>query len=124
MIHNLQSAAIGARVRGAAYAVAPFLVFVYTAGLITGQWYRRITAALAAAHARWIGDDWRFTQPVDAPAAPPKPAPKPAIRATLHKAPLTVEGLIAAHTQRELMIMAGTKSKRSKKQLAQRILSK
>ena len=39
-------------------------------------------------------------------------------------APLTVEGLVAAHTQRELMVMAGTKSKRSKKQLAQRILTK
>ena len=122
MIHNLQSAAIGARMRGAAYAVAPFLVFVYTAGLIAGQWYRRITAALAAAHARWIGDAWRFDQPVDAPAAPPKPAPKPAIRATLHKAPLTVEALCKAHTQRELMVMAGTRSKRSKKQLAERIL--
>ena len=122
MIHNLQSAAIGARLRGAAYAVAPFLVFIYTAGLITGQWYRRITAALAAAHARWIGDAWRFTQPVDAPVAPPKTAPKPAIRATLHKAPLTVESLCKAHTQRELMVMAGTRSKRSKKQLAERIL--
>ena len=124
MIHNLQSAAIGARLRGAAYAVAPFLVFIYTAGLITGQWYRRITAALAAAHARWIGDEWRFTQPVSAPAAQP-PAAKPQaprVTATRHTAPLTVEGLIAAHTQRELMVMAGTKSKRSKKQLAERIL--
>ena len=75
-------------------------------------------------------DEWRFTQPVDAPAAQPQPpaakpqapAPKPAIRATLHKAPLTVEALCKAHTQRELMVMAGTKSKRSKKQLAERIL--
>ena len=124
MIHNLQSAAIGARMRGAAYAVAPFLVFVYTLGLITGEWYRSTTAAVAAAHARWIGDAWRFDQPVDVPVAPPKPAPKPAIRATLHKAPLTVEALCKAHTQRELMAMAGTKSKRSKKQLAERILSK
>ena len=118
MIHNLQSAAIGARMRGAAMAVAPFLVFVYTLGLITGEWYRSTTAAMAAAHSRWIGDDWRFDQPAHAPAA----APKPVIRATLHKAPLTVESLCKAHTQRELMVMAGTKSKRSKKQLAERIL--
>ena len=120
----MTSAEIGTRLEAVARAIAPALVFAYTAGLITGQWYRRITAALAAAHARWIGDEWRFTQPVNAPAAPPKPAPKPAIRATLHKAPLTVEALCKAHTQRELMVMAGTKSKRSKKQLAERILSK
>ena len=118
MIHNLQSAAIGARMRGAARAVAPFLVFVYTLGLITGEWYRGTTAAMAAAHSRWIGDEWRFDQPVNAPA------PKPVIRAAIHKAPLTVEALVAAHTQRELMAMAGTRSKRSKKQLAERILSK
>ena len=64
-----------------------------------------------------------LTAPAAQPQAP-APAPKPAIRATLHKAPLTVESLCKAHTQRELMAMAGTKSKRSKKQLAERILSK
>ena len=126
----ITSAEIGIRLEAMARAVAPVLVVVYTAGLITGQWYWRIRAAVAAAHAAWIGDDWRFDQPVSAPAAPPQPpaqpapAPKPAIRATLHKAPLTVEALCKAHTQRELMVMAGTKSKRSKKQLAERILSK
>ena len=126
----MTSAEIGTRLETVARAIAPALVFAYTAGLITGQWYRRITAALAAAHARWIGDEWRFDQPVDAPAAPPQPpaqpapAPKPAIRATLHKAPLTVEALCKAHTQRELMAMAGTKSKRSKKFLAEKVLSK
>ena len=62
-----------------------------------------------------------LTAPAAQPQAP-APAPKPAIRATLHKAPLTVESLCKAHTQRELMVMAGTKSKRSKKQLAERIL--
>ena len=124
----MTSAEIGTRLETVARAIAPALVFAYTAGLITGQWYRRITAALAAAHARWIGDEWRFDQPVSAPAAQPQPPaakPKaPRITATRHTAPLTVEGLMAAHTQRELMAMAGTKSKRSKKQLAQRILSK
>ena len=120
----MTSAEIGTRLEAVARAIAPALVFAYTAGLIAGQWYRRITAALAAAHARWIGDAWRFDQPAHAPAAPPKPAPKPAIRATLHKAPLTVEALCKAHTQRELMVMAGTKSKRSKKQLAEKILTK
>ena len=126
----MTSAEIGTRLEAMARAIAPVLVAVYTAGLITGQWYRRIRAAVAAAHAAWIGDDWRFDQPVSAPAAPPQPpaakpqAPRtrPAIRAAVHTAPLTVEGLMAAHTQRELMVMAGTKSKRSKKQLAERIL--
>ena len=118
----MTSAEIGTRLEAVARAIAPALVFAYTAGLIAGQWYRRIRGTVAAAHARWIGDEWRFTQPVSAPAAPPKPAPKPAIRATLHKAPLTVESLCKAHTQRELMVMAGARSKRSKKQLAKRIL--
>ena len=117
MNHNLQSAAIGARIRGAAYAVAPFLVFVYTAGYMLGQWIHRTNDRLAAAYLRMLGLE---RPPVEtAPAAP-----RPVIRATLHKAPLTVEALCKAHTQRELMAMAGTKSKRSKKQLAQRILSK
>jgi len=120
----LTSAEIGTRLEALARAIAPALVFAYTAGLIAGQWYRRITAALAAAHARWIGDAWRFDQPAHAPAAQP-PAAKPQaprITATRHTAPLTVEALCKAHTQRELMVMAGTRSKRSKKQLAERIL--
>ena len=115
---NLTSAAIGTRLEAVARAVAPALVAVYTAGLITGLWYTRIRDAVAAAHSRWIGDAWRFDQPVIAPA----PAPRPVIRAAIHRAPLTVESLCEAHTQRELMTMAGTKSKRSKKQLAEKIL--
>ena len=122
----LSSSAIGARLEGAARASLPALVFVYTLGLIAGEWYRSTTAAVAAAHARWIGDAWRFDQPAHAPAAQPpaqpEPAPKPVVRATLHKAPLTVEALCKAHTQRELMVMAGTRSKRSKKFLAEKIL--
>ena len=126
----MTGAEIGTRLEAVARAIAPALVFAYTAGLIAGQWYRRITTAVAAAHARWIGDAWRFDQPAHAPAAQPQPpaakpqAPRtrPVIKATLHKAPLTVEALCKAHTQRELMVMAGTKSKRSKKQLAERIL--
>ena len=122
---NLTSAAIGTRLEAVARAIAPALVAVYTAGLITGLWYTRIRDAVAAAHARWIGDAWRFDQPAHAPAAQPQapaPAPRPVIRAAVHRAPLTVEALCKAHTQRELMAMAGTKSKRSKKQLAERIL--
>ena len=61
-----------------------------------------------------------------APATAPitAPAPKPAITAQVVHQPLTVDQLIAKHTQRELMTMAGTKSKRSKKQLAEKILQK
>ena len=120
---NLTSAYIGTRLEAVARAVAPALVAVYTAGLITGLWYRRITAAIAAAHAAWIGDEWRFDQPT-APASAPQPtAPaKAAITAKIVHQPLTVDQLIAKNTQRELMTMAGTKSKRSKKQLADKIL--
>ena len=118
----MTSAEIGTRLEAVARAVAPALVAVYTAGLITGLWYRRITAALAAAHAAWIGDDWRFDQPV-APATASASAPaKAVITAQIVHQPLTVDQLIAQHTQRELMVMAGTKSKRSKKQLAEKIL--
>ena len=113
---NLTSAYIGTRLEAVARAVAPALVAVYTAGLITGLWYRRITAAVAAAHAAWIGDEWRFDQPT-APAAA-------AITAQVVHQPLTVDQLIAKHTQRELMTMAGTKSKRSKQQLAEKVLRK
>jgi hypothetical protein len=59
-----------------------------------------------------------------ATASAPATAPKPAIRAVITRQPLTVDQLIAKHTQRELMTMAGTKSKRSKKQLAEKILQK
>jgi hypothetical protein len=64
--------------------------------------------------------------PASAPASAPvaAPAPKPAIRAVITRQPLTVDQLVAKHTQRELMAMAGTKSKRSKKQLAEKILQK
>ena len=112
------SAEIGTRFEAMARVIAPVVAYAYTLGLITGEWYRRISSAIAAAHARWIGDDWRFDRPVIAPT------PKPAFRAAVHRKPLTVEALCKAHTQRELMAMAGTKSKRSKQQLAQRILSK
>ena len=119
----LTSAEIGTRLEAVARAIAPALVAVYTAGYMFGQWLHTTNDQLAAAYLRLLG----LTKPCPqvAPAAQPQPqAPKPTIRATVHKAPLTVEALVAAHTQRELMVMAGTKSKRSKKQLAERILAK
>ena len=61
-----------------------------------------------------------LTAPASATAT--APAPKPAITAVVTHQPLTVDQLIAQHTQRELMVLAGTKSKRSKKQLAEKIL--
>ena len=63
-----------------------------------------------------------LTAPATAPATATAPAPKPAITAVVTRQPLTVDQLIAKHTQRELMTMAGTKSKRSKKHLAEKIL--
>ena len=110
----MTSAAIGTRLEAVARAIAPALVAVYTAGYMFGQWLHTTNDQLAAAYLRLLG-----LAPAAQPAAP---APKPVIRAAVHKAPLTVEALVAAHTQRELMAMAGTKSKRSKKFLAEKIL--
>ena len=117
----LTSAEIGTRLEAAARAIAPALVAVYTAGYMLGQWLHATNDRMAAAYVRLLGLA-PAPQPQPPAAKPQAPAPKPAIRATLHKAPLTVEALCKAHTQRELMAMAGTKSKRSKKQLAERIL--
>jgi hypothetical protein len=63
-----------------------------------------------------------ITAPAPAHAPAPATVPPVAITAAIVHQPLTVEQLIAKHTQRELMTMAGTKSKRSKQQLAERIL--
>ena len=119
----MTSAEIGTRLGAAARAIAPALVAVYTAGYMLGQWLHATNDRMAAAYVRLLGLA-PAPQPQPPAAKPQAPAPKPAIRATLHKAPLTVEALCKAHTQRELMVMAGTRSKRSKKQLAERILSK
>tara|TARA_B100000497_G_scaffold50640_1_gene58371 strand:- start:26 stop:388 length:363 start_codon:yes stop_codon:yes gene_type:complete len=116
----LSSSAIGARLEGAARAALPVLVFVYTAGYMLGCWLHRSNDRLAAAYLQLLGLE---RPPVEA-APVPQPAIRAAVKAAVHKQPLTVEALVAAHTQRELMVMAGTRSKRSKKQLAERILSK
>ena len=55
--------------------------------------------------------------------APAPSAPAARITATVHTAPLTVQSLINNNTQRQLMILAGTKSKRSKKYLAEKIIN-
>jgi hypothetical protein len=112
----LTSAEIGTRLEAVARAVAPALVAVYTAGYMLGQWLHATNDRLAAAYLQLLGLE---RPPVQAAPA----APKPVIRAAVHTAPLTVEALCKAHTQRELMVMAGTRSKRSKKQLAKRILT-
>ena len=112
----LTSAEIGTRLKALARAIAPAMVAVYTAGYMLGQWLHATNDRLAASYVRLLGL---------APAAQPQPPaakPRARVTATRHTAPLTVEGLCKAHTQRELMAMAGTKSKRSKKQLAEKIL--
>ena len=107
----LTSAEIGTRLEQFARAIAPALVAVYVAGYALGQWLHATNASLAAAYVRLLGL---------APA--PQPQRKPIIKAQVIRQPLTVEALIASHTQRELMAMAGTRSKRSKRQLAERVL--
>ena len=111
----LTSAEIGTRLEALARAVAPALVAVYTAGYMLGQWLHATNDRMAAAYVRLLG----LAPAAQPPAAKPQ---APRVTATRHTAPLTVEALVAAHTQRELMVMAGTRSKRSKKQLAERIL--
>lgn len=113
----LTSAEIGTRLEAVARAIAPALVLAYVAGYMLGQWLHATNDRLAAAYLRLLG----LSKPCPQ-TAPAAPAARPVIRATLHRAPLTVEALCMAHTQRELMAMAGTKSKRSKKQLAEKIL--
>ena len=109
----LTSAEIGTRLEQFARTIAPALVAVYVAGYALGQWLHATNASLAAAYVRLLGL---------APAPQPQPQRKPVIEAQVIRQPLTVEALIASHTQRELMAIAGTRSKRSKRQLAERIL--
>ena len=105
----LTSAEIGTRLEQLARAIAPVLVAAYAAGYTLGQWVHRTNDRMAAAYVRFLG-------------LAPAPQPQPIIQAKVIRQPLTVEALIASHTQRELMTMAGTKSKRSKRQLAELIL--
>ena len=78
MIHNLSAASLGGRLRGAAYAVAPFLVFAYVAGFTFGTWLHRSNDQLAAAYLRLLG--------LERPPVEAAPVPKPVIRAAVHKA--------------------------------------
>ncbi len=113
----MTSAEIGTRLENGVRRIAPVIAAVYVAGYMFGRWLHRLNDRLAAAYVRLLG----LHKP---PQAPVPPKRKVVVRATVTRQPLTVEQLIANHTQRELMVMAGTKSKRSKKQLAEKILSK
>ena len=112
---NFSDAAIGSQLQAIVRAIAPIAVAFYVAGLITGHYGRRLWRAYLRVRAAWC--DWHDVRPESAP-----PAPKPAVKASVTRQPLTVDQLIAQHTQRQLMAMAGTKSKRSKKYLAEKIL--
>ncbi len=106
----LTSAEIGTRLETVARAIAPALVAVYTAGYMLGQWLHATNDRMAAAYVSLLG-----LAPAPEPQPPAaKPAIRAAIRAAVHTKPLTVGARVAARTQRELMAMAGTKSKRSK----------
>ena len=147
---RMTGAQIGTWLERQARRVAPAVAFGYALAVHSVEQYKRISSTVAAAHAAWIGDDWRFERP--APVLPvTKPAPvqgalqgprglslplpviaqpvavdvtdrRPVVISKTHRAPLTVDNLIASHTQRELMEIAGTKSKRSKKVLAEKII--
>ena len=110
----ISSQRVGADLERLARRVAPVIAAVYVAGYMLGRWLHRTNDRLAAAYVRLLGL---------APAAA-QPQPRVAVKATITRQPLTVDSLINNHTQRELMVMAGTKSKRSKLHLAQLILNK
>ena len=114
---NFSEAAIGSQLEAIVRAIAPIAVAFYVAGLVTGHYARRLWRAYLRVRAAWC--DWHDVRPEPAPAPP---APKPAVKVSVTRQPLTVDQLIAQHTQRQLMTMAGTKSKRSKKYLAEKIL--
>ena len=113
---NISSQRIGADLERLARRVAPVIAAVYVAGYMLGRWLHRTNDRLAAAYVRLLG-----LAPV-ASDVPPIARPKVIVKATVTRQPLTVDSLINNHTQRELMVMAGTKSKRSKRYLAQLIL--
>ena len=112
---NFSNIAIGNGLESIARVIAPILVAVYVAGLITGLYARRLWRAYLRVRAAWC--NWHDVRPEPAPAAP-----EPLVKTTITRQPLTVEDLVSNYTQRQLMIMAGTKSKKSKKQLAEKIL--
>ena len=117
---NISSAKIGARLESAARRIAPALVAVYVAGFMFGRWLHRLNDRLSCAYVALLG-----VAPAKPTAPPAKrqaaPKRKPAVIATVVDNPLTVDELISRYSQRQLMTMAGTKSKRSKRQLAERI---
>ena len=116
---NISSQRIGADLERLARRVVPVIAAVYVAGYMLGEWLHRTNDRLAAAYVRLLG-----LAPV-ASDAPPIARPKVIVKATVTRQPLlTIDALINNHTQRELMVMAGTKSKRSKRVLAEKILAK
>ncbi len=82
-----------------------------------------IDHAIVAGLALIEGIAWIINELAGHHNAPAPSAPAARITATVHTAPLTVQGLIDNNTQRQLMILAGTKSKRSKKHLAEMIVN-
>ena len=116
---NISSQRIGADLERLARRVAPVIAAVYVAGYMLGRWLHRTNDRLAAAYVRLLG-----LAPV-ASDAPPIARPKVIVKATVTRQPLlTIDALINNHTQRELMVMAGTRSKSSKRVLAEKILAK
>ena len=110
---NFCEAAIGGRMEAFARSIAPLIVAVYVAGLFTGHHARRAWRAYLRVRAAWC--DWHDVRPAPAPPAPP-------VKVAVTRQPLTVDYLVSNYTQRQLMKMAGTKSKKSKKVLAEKIL--
>ena len=109
-------AVVGAHIELRVRQIARVLVAVYTAGFMFGRWLHRLNDRLARAYVRLLG----LERPPVVPPEPPRP--RPVVKAVIVREPLTVADLVAKHTHKELMVMAGTKSKKSKKQLAEKIL--
>ena len=114
------SVAIGERLHGVARFCAPAIALCYLVGFYCGTMYHQIRANLIEWHKKWVGDQWQFSRP-HVEITPPSVA-RPRVIVTPQ--PLTVDELIAKHTQRQLMALADTKRKLSKRALAERIYNR
>ena len=111
------SSEVGQALERAARCLAVACVAAYAAGFTLGSWVHRTNDALA----RWYVALLGLTP--NAPAAQAEAKKPVKIEAVHIKEPLTVEALLSK-TNAELREIAGTKSRKSKKDLVAMILAK